>query len=130
MFGLEKYYQLIKWGGIAAIAVGIVVYIVTLRYEVKSTQEKLDISNAALIVERGNVQTLQSSLDKQNDAIVQMKQAGDKRVADAQVKLTAANTVAETYKQKAAKLLIATPQTGNACNDAAALIKGYINENH
>lgn len=74
---------------------------------------------------RANVLTLKSSLDVQNRAVEAMRAEGEARVAESRKAVSAARSVAESYRREAGRVL-AVKAGPDVCASADALILGAV----
>lgn len=77
---------------------------------------------ARLATCQANGVTLKTALDSQNAAVGRLKAESDARLAQSAKAVSAARSVAESFRQQAAATLAAKPTSPDACKAAAALI--------
>lgn len=81
-----------------------------------------DAARADLGTCKANVATLDGALSRQNAAVDALRQESAARVAQSEKAVSAARSVAASYRKSAAAILAARPRGASACQSADALI--------
>ena len=83
-------------------------------------------SVADLSVCKGNVVSLDAALGRQNAAVAALGRESEARAAESRKAVSAARSVAESYRKSAAAILGARPKGADACSSADALIAEVV----
>lgn len=109
---------------IGLVSVGIIAVIATQHIEIDHYKTKVvDMQTRNDTLARANTE-LRQAIDKQNDAIQLQKAEYVTRAKAAQVAITAAQKVADMYKERAKRAMDYT-STGDECADAKKIVNGY-----
>ena len=107
------------------------VYITTLKSEAKILVAEKATLTTMLTESQANLKQLQSDIQAQNTAINALKAEADARVAKHAVEVKQAQTIANSYKQKADDLLkLKAPSGIPVCDAANELINKEIKNAH